>query len=82
MYTKLSSEDISAVTINVDDIIIGSNSREHIDEIKASLSKHYDMKDLGKLNHFLSVNVVQTEGEIFVNESSYVEKYVKKIKIS
>ena len=47
MYTKLCSEDISIVVIYVDDIIIGSNSREHIDEIKASLSKNYDMKDLG-----------------------------------
>lgn len=43
------------VSLYVDDLIITENSAQIFSEFKASMKRHFDRSDLGKLNYFLGV---------------------------
>ena len=61
-------------------MIIGCASDREIDEIKSAFCDRFEMKDLGKLDYFLGVNVVQNvgAGEVFINQSTYVRSLLEK----
>ena len=69
---------LSIITVYVDDIIIACKSLDYLSDIKSYLSSHYKMKDLGELHYFLGVNIVQGDGNIFINQSNYAEAVLKK----
>ncbi len=54
--------------VYVDDIVIAGESSERITEVKKALSEKFDVKDLGELNYFLGVQVVQdhTDGKVWI----------------
>ena len=78
IYTKTTSSDLFVVAVYVDDIIIASKSMNEISKLKSSLCKNYQMKDLGKLEYFLGVNVSQNNGGIFIHESAYINSLLSK----
>ena len=79
MYINNNNNDeLIILAIYVDDIVIASRSTEYIQKIKNDLNARYKMKDLGKLNHFLGVNVTQNERVISLDQSYYTEFILKK----
>ena len=42
------------------------------------LNSHFDMKDLGEANFILEIKITKTNNDIFLDQSPYVEKIVKK----
>ena len=79
IYTKITSNDLFVVAVYVADIIIASKSmNEIINKLKSSLCKNYQMKDLGKLEYFLGVNVSQNNGGIFIHQSAYINSLLSK----
>ena len=64
----------------VDDIILAGKTERQIQEIKDCLSRKFDIKDLGKLQYFLGMKVVQ-KGEnksIWIGQPAYTENLLKK----
>lgn len=57
-------------------MLLAGKSEKRIDEIKSTLSKRFDMKDLGELNHFLGVQVEQNHknGTIWVVHRRSIEE--------
>ena len=49
---------MSIIGVYVDDIVLAGESTEKVQEVKRTLSKKFNMKDLGELNHFLGVQVI------------------------
>ena len=49
-----------------------------IDESKNVLRSHFDMKDLGETNFILGIKITRTCEKIFLDQSHYVEKFLKK----
>ena len=47
------------IGIYVDDILLAGKSEKQICEVKSALAERFDVKDLGELNHFLGVKIVQ-----------------------
>ncbi len=72
------------VAVYVDDIILGGNNGIRIKEVKKELSKKFEMKDLGKLHHFLGVAVNQDQktGSIWIGQASYIRKLLQKFEMS
>ena len=66
--------------IYVDDIVIASKSQAQLKEVKKSLAKKFDIKDLGKLHHFLGIKIIQDEatGSVGVGQQAYTENLLKK----
>lgn len=53
LYLRVEDGIITLVLIYVDDILISGNCQETIVELKAVLSKHFHIKDLGPVSYFL-----------------------------
>ncbi len=72
------------VAVYVDDIILGGNNGLRIKEVKKELGKKFEMKDLGKLHHFLGVAVNQDQktGSIWIGQASYIRKLLQKFEMS
>ena len=62
------------VAVYVDDLIILTNTESEMKKIKSELSEKFRMKDLGKLNQFLGVKVVQGGSFISLNQSAYIQE--------
>ena len=45
---------------------------------KKMLKNHFDMKDLGEANFILGMKITKTCDEIFLDQSHYVEKILRK----
>ena len=59
---------------------MASKSKAKLDEVKPSLAKKFDIKDLGKLHHFLGMKIVhdKTKGNVWVGQQAYTEILLKK----
>jgi Reverse transcriptase (RNA-dependent DNA polymerase) len=61
------------ITIWVDDLlIVGKNPRD-IASVKAQLSGEFEMKDLGRLEHFLGMRITRySNGNIAIDQNGYI----------
>ncbi|XP_022024221.1 uncharacterized mitochondrial protein AtMg00810-like [Helianthus annuus] len=57
--------------VYVDDLILTGNHSSTILSFISCLNKEFAIKDLGKLNYFLGLEVTYTQNGIFVNQSKY-----------
>ena len=66
--------------IYVDDVIITAQSNKKLTEVKKRLASRFDIKDLGKLHHFLGMKIVQDEatGSVWIRQPAYAESILKK----
>ena len=66
VYKKDSGGDIFIIGVYVDDIVLAGKTDREIGDVKTALSASFDIKDFGKLHHFLGMNLLQEDekGEI------------------
>ena len=81
IYYRKGGDNLCLIALYVDDLLISSVSLKEINDIKAFLSKKYKMKDLGKVNKFLGMNITQSKGEIKLSLEDYIIKKVKELQI-
>ncbi len=82
-YIYLSDKEAFHIGVYVDDILLtGDLSR--IQEVKHQLGEQFEVKDLGKLNYFLGINVeTAAEGkELWMGQPTYVEQLLDAQKMS
>ena len=58
-YTRDGIDGVLLIAVYVDDIIIGGKNESTINEVKRSLSKEFDVTDMGLLHYFLGIKIVQ-----------------------
>jgi hypothetical protein len=77
---RASSGEPFFIGVYVDDIVMASKSKGRLAEVKHSLAKKFDIKDLGKLHHFLGMKIVQDEstGNVWVGQQVYTENLLRK----
>jgi hypothetical protein len=68
LFVKKQSKVHVIVLLYVDDMIVTSNDDEEIAKLQAKLSIRFEMKDLGELCHFLSLEVSSLKNGIFVSQ--------------
>lgn len=66
------------IGLYVDDLLIFESNMNVIDEAKNVLRGHFDMKDLGEENFILGIKITISCEGIFLDQSHYVEKILKK----
>ncbi len=57
---KKTNHEIIIIVIYVDDLIITGDNDADIFDLKKLLKQKFEMKDLGKLHYFLSIEVIQS----------------------
>ena len=56
--------------VYVDDIVVACKNEEKLKEFKRALCRKFDVKDLGKLHHFLGMKVIQDDvsGDVWIGQ--------------
>jgi hypothetical protein len=71
LYVKKTDHGIVVIVIYVDDLIITRDSNANIFDLKKLLKQKFEMKDLGKLRYFLSIEVIQSPKGIWLLQRQY-----------
>ena len=79
IYYKTWENSHIIISLYVDDLLIFGSNLHVINETKNILRSHFDMKNLGEANFILGMKITKKCGEIFLNQSHYVEKILKNI---
>ena len=79
LYTKVDSEGNQLiVSIYMDDIVYTGSSESMMNEFKREMMQRYEMTDLGLLQHFLGMGVLQNDKSIFIHQSKYANSLLEK----
>lgn len=77
LYFKVTDNTITPVLIYVDDILISGNCRAAVNELKAELSTHFNMRDMGPVSYFLGLEIDRSEAGFFISQKKYVLNLIK-----
>ena len=75
-----SEGEMFLIAVYVDDILLAGRSDERLTTVKQALSRKFQVKDMGKLHHFLGINVVQDykNGSVWIGQELYTENILKR----
>ncbi|KAF2290492.1 hypothetical protein GH714_014109 [Hevea brasiliensis] len=68
LFVKKNQDARVIVLLHVDDMIVTANDENEVAKLKEELSIRFEMKILGKLSHFLSLEVEHLKNEIFISQ--------------
>nr|GFA00341.1 putative ribonuclease H-like domain-containing protein [Tanacetum cinerariifolium] len=80
LFIRKQRDDFILVQVYVDDIIFGSSNPQLCREFKALMHDKFQMSDMGELNFFLGLQVLQKEDGIFLSQDKYVGDILKKFR--
>ncbi|KAG8474677.1 hypothetical protein CXB51_031133 [Gossypium anomalum] len=78
LFVRTSSSDCLFLMVYVDDIVIIDNSSTAIDTVVKQLHHRFVLKDMGRLNFFLGIDVHHNAQRIFLRQRKYVLEILKK----
>lgn len=80
IYIYRTNDTLVYLLIYVDDILITGNDDKIITKIKQQLSARFEIKDLGDINTFMSLNIKYDvkKGIMKIDQSKYAKKIVKR----
>ena len=78
LYIMKQGGDVLIASLYVNDIIITGSNIHSINTFKKNMMKEFKMVDLGLLNYFLGMEVIQDDGGIFLSQEKYANKLVDK----
>ncbi|GJV60854.1 retrovirus-related pol polyprotein from transposon TNT 1-94 [Tanacetum coccineum] len=78
LFTKKAGHDILLVRIYVDDIIFASTNPAMCDEFAKIMTSKFKMLMMGQMTFFLGLQISQSPRGIFINQSIYALKIIKK----
>ena len=65
IYQNFSGSKICSLILHVDDILLGTNDRGLMHEVKQFLFNHFDMKDMGDASYVISIKILATDIMLF-----------------
>lgn len=78
LFVKHSSEGKKSILlVYVDDMIITGDDTHEIENLKKQLHSVFKIKDLGKLQYFLGIEIARSKQGIFISQRKYVLDLLK-----
>jgi len=71
MFIKQFVDKITILIVCVNDIVVTGNDVEEMSQIKARLSKEFEIKNLASLRYFLGIEIARSKG-MFVSHREYI----------
>ena len=78
LYTKREGSHSLTIEVYVVDLLVTGTSISLIKRFKEEMSKKFDMIDLGKLSHYLGIEVIQHGEYILLKQMSYARKILER----
>ncbi|GKA02085.1 concanavalin A-like lectin/glucanase [Tanacetum coccineum] len=81
LYIKQFENRVLVAALYVDDLIFTGNNKLMIDQFKESMTREFEMTDLGLMKYFLGSEVRQEICGIFISQTAYAKEILKKSKM-
>nr|GFB54500.1 putative polyprotein [Tanacetum cinerariifolium] len=78
LFTRCFDDDFLMVQVYVDDIIFGSTDPRYATLFSDLMKSRFEMSMMGEMTFFLGLQVNQSPGGIFINQSKNVHEILKK----
>ncbi|GJT08541.1 retrovirus-related pol polyprotein from transposon TNT 1-94 [Tanacetum coccineum] len=78
LFTRHAGNGILLVQIYVDDIIFALSNTAMCDEFAHQMTNKFNMSMMGQMSFFLGLQISQSPRGVFINQSKYASKIVKK----
>ena len=62
-------------------LVVTGDDLKAIVQLKKSLSKKFEIKDLGALKYFLGIEVARSKHEIYISQKKYVLNLLQEIRM-
>ena len=79
LFVKDDNGRLMIAQIYVDDIVFGRMSNKMVQHFIQQMQSEFEMSLVGELTYFLGLQVKKMEDTIFISQSKYAMKIVKKI---
>uniref|UniRef100_A0A2N9IB43 Reverse transcriptase Ty1/copia-type domain-containing protein n=1 Tax=Fagus sylvatica TaxID=28930 RepID=A0A2N9IB43_FAGSY len=79
LFIRHTSTGISLILFYVDDMIITGDDTAGICDLQKFLSQHFEMKDLGTLSYFLSLEVTSSSNGYYLSQAKYASDLLFKV---
>ncbi|CAG9104628.1 unnamed protein product [Plutella xylostella] len=74
--------DLIILALYVDDILLFSKDTPEKEKLKEELMRTFEMRDLGRANHILGMNLRQEENKITLDQKNYIIKVLEQFNMS
>lgn len=83
VYLYQMGKIFAILAVHVDDMLIVSNSKPKLAEIKLNLAKHFKVKDLGEVNFLLGIEITRNRqtGIVELSQQAYIEQLLKRFNL-
>ena len=83
MYQKVSGSKICFLILYVDDILLATNYKGLLREVKQFLSKKFDMKDMGDATYVIGIKIHRDGfwGLLGLSQETYINKVLERFRM-
>ena len=80
IYQKVNESKICFLVLYVDDILLATNDKGLLYEVKQFLSKNFDMKDMGEASHVIGIKIhrARSRGILGLSQETYINKVLER----
>lgn len=81
IYYLKNEKQFILVLVYVDDLLIAGNEISKIEEIKNGLKREFEIKDMGKANYCLGIEIIRSHNEITLIQRKYIREALEKFEM-
>ena len=83
IYQKVSGSRICFLVLYVDDILLATNDRQMLYEVKQFLSKSFDMKDMGEASYIIGIKIYRDRIQCILglSQETYINKVLERFRM-
>jgi hypothetical protein len=84
MYQKVSGSKICFLVLYVDDILLATNDKGLLHEVKQFLSKNFNMKDMGEASYVIGIKIHRDrfQGILGLSQETYINKVLERFQMN
>ena len=83
IYHKVSGSKICFLVLYVDDILLVTNDKGLLHEVKQFLSKNFDMKDMSEASYVIGIKIhrKRSRGILGLSQETYINKVLERFRM-
>lgn len=80
LYTYRSGSALCFTILHVDDCLVAATDTEVIDMLMGQLARKFELKDLGRAQHFLGIDITSLpDGSFEISQHAYIDKLASEL---